>query len=189
MRSELGIHPLLGERYSPRAFADRGIPDEGLERLMEAARWAPSSRNEQPWRFLVTRRGGEGHPELLSTLDASNRRWAHKAPVLVLCLVQRLFSRLGVENLHARHDLGLAVAQLTTQATSMGLGLHQLGGFDPQGARAVFGIPEDYDLVSVLAIGFPGEADDLPEDLRDRETHHSARKPLTEIVWHGRYRG
>lgn len=189
MRSDLDINPLLGERYSPRAFSDRELTDEELDLLFEAARWAPSSRNEQPWRFLVTKRGGAGYDALLASINASNARWADKAPVLVLCLATRGFQRLGVANHHARHDLGLAVSQLTLQATALGIGLHQLGGFNAAGARDAFGIPEEYDLVSVLVVGFPGDPNDLPEDLREREITHSGRKPLTEIVWRGAFPG
>ncbi|HRH70720.1 MAG TPA: nitroreductase family protein, partial [Flavobacteriales bacterium] len=161
-RSDLPLHPVLNERYSPRSFSDRPVTDAELELVLEAARWAPSSMNEQPWRFLVTRRGGEGHADLLSALDHSNLVWAEKAPLLVLAMVHRTLSRNGQENFHARHDLGSAVAQLTVQATAMGMGLHQLGGFRAAVARSAFDIPAEFDLVSVLAIGFPGAAEVLP---------------------------
>jgi len=189
MRSPLGVHPLIGERYSPRAFSDRAPTDGELELVLEAARWAPSSRNEQPWRFLVARRGGEGHAELLAALIESNRRWADKAPVLVLNMVRRAFARDGQENFHAHHDLGLAMGQLTAQATALGMGLHQLGGFDAEAARSAFAIPGGLDLVSVTALGFPGDPAELPEDLREREARRSTRLPLAEIVHHGRYAG
>ncbi len=188
-RSPLAIHPLLNQRYSPRAFADRPVLEADLELVLEAARWAPSSRNEQPWRFLVTHRDAEGHAELLAALNESNRRWAHHAPVLILCMVQRNFERLEVPNHHAWHDLGLAIAQLTLQASAQGMGLHQLGGFDPDIARERCGIPDTVDLVTIIALGYPGDASALPEDLRVRETNHSPRKPLEELVHMGRFRG
>jgi nitroreductase len=188
-RSPLPIHPLLGRRFSPRAFADKPVTDEELELMLEAARWAPSSRNEQPWRFVVARRGEEGHADMLASLLESNRRWADKAPVLVLCLVRRDFERLAMPNLHAWHDMGLAIASLTFQATELGIGLHQLAGFQPDLARSSFGIPETYDLVSVLALGHTGSPDLLPPDLRDRELAKTTRHPLDEIVHHGRFRG
>jgi nitroreductase len=188
MRSELAIHPLLGERYSPRAFSDRDVTEEELVLLMEAARWAPSSRNEQPWRFLVTRRGGEGHHGLLDSLNPGNARWAEHAPVLVLVLANALFQRDGSPNLHAWHDTGLAVSQLTVQAMALGMGVRQLAGFDADKARSAFGIPSEFDAVSVLAIGYPGDPHTLPEDLREREMQRSPRKPLGEIVHRGAFR-
>ncbi len=187
-RSELPLHPVLNERYSPRAFSDRPVTDAELELVLEAARWAPSSMNEQPWRFLVTRMGAEGHADLLSALNHSNQVWANKAPVLVLTMVHRTLSRNGQENFHARHDLGSAVAQLTVQATALGMGLHQLGGFQAHIARTVFGIPEEYDLVSVLAMGFPGEVEMLPAELREREARKTPRRSLTELVSYGRFK-
>ena len=118
-RSDLPVHPVLNERFSPRAFSDRAITDAELELVLEAARWAPSSMNEQPWRFLVTRKGGDGHAELLAALNPSNQVWADKAPVLILNLVHRTVSKNGQENYHARHDLGLATAQLTASSSSV----------------------------------------------------------------------
>jgi len=188
-RSVLPVLPIINERFSPRAFSERVVTDAELELVLEAARWAPSSMNEQPWRFLVTRRGGTGHAELLGSLNTSNQVWADKAPVLILNMVQRTLSRNGQENFHARHDLGLATAQLTAQATELGMGLHILGGFHADAARAAFGIPEVYDLVSVIALGFPGDPGTLPEHLKERELHHSPRRPLTELVHYGRFNG
>lgn len=187
-RSELSLHPILNGRFSPRAFTERDVTAAELELVIEAARWAPSSMNEQPWRFLATRRGGEGHAELLATLAPSNAIWADKAPVLILAMVKRTFTRNGQENNHARHDLGLAIGQLTAQATALGMGLHQLGGFSPDAARSAFGLDADLDLVSVLVLGFPGDPNDLPDNLRERELTRSARRPLSEILHLGRLR-
>ena len=188
-RSDLSLHPILDGRFSPRAFAERDVTDAELELIVEAARWAPSSMNEQPWRFLATRRGGEGHAELLASLASSNAVWADKAPVLLLAMVKRTFTRNGHENYHARHDLGLAIGQLTAQATALGMGLHQLGGFSPDAARSAFGIDQDLDLVSVIVLGFPGDPNELPDNLRERELNRSTRKPLAEILHRGRISG
>ncbi|MBP7408972.1 MAG: nitroreductase family protein [Flavobacteriales bacterium] len=187
-RSELDIHPVINERYSPRAFSDRTVTDHELELLLEAARWAPSSMNEQPWRFLVTRRGGEGHGELLDALNPSNQRWADKAPVLILVMAKRSLSRNAQENHHARHDVGMATAHLSAQATALGMGLHILGGFHADVARKAFSIPEGMDIVSVIVLGFPGTLEQLEPDLRDREARRSPRKPLEEIVSYGRFK-
>lgn len=188
-RSDLPVHPVLNERFSPRAFSDRAITDAELELVLEAARWAPSSMNEQPWRFLVTRKGGDGHAELLAALNPSNQVWADKAPVLILNLVHRTLSRNGQENYHARHDLGLATAQLTAQATALGMGLHILGGFNAEMVRTAFEIPDTCDIVSVIALGFPGDPESLPEHLKQRELQHSPRRPLSELVHYGRFNG
>ncbi len=188
-RTALDVHPLLAERYSPRSFNERDITEEELDLVLEAARLAPSSMNEQPWRFLVVRKGGEGYEAMLASLMESNRVWADKAPVLILNMTSRTFARNGLPNVHAWHDLGLAIAQLTVQATALGMGLHQLGGFHPEAARAAFGIPEDLDLVSIVALGFPGGPDQLPENLRQRESNRSPRRPLAELAWRGRVGG
>lgn len=181
-RSALALHPVLNERYSPRAFRERDLSEDELDLLLEAARWAPSSMNEQPWRFLVARKGTKGHAELLATLVPSNAVWADKAPLLILTMVQRTFQRNGQPNIHAWYDLGGAVASLTTQATALGMGVHQLGGFSAPAARERFAVPEELDLVCVLAVGFPGDAAMLPDQLRAREEQRSPRKPLSELV-------
>lgn len=188
-RTALGVHPILAERYSPRSFSDRDVTEAELELVLEAARLAPSSMNEQPWRFLVVRKGGEGYEALLAVLMESNRVWADKAPVLILNMASRTFARNGLPNVHAWHDLGLAIGQLTAQATALGMGLHQLGGFFPDRAREAFGIPEEMDLVSVIALGFPGDPQQLPDNLRERELKRSPRRPMAEVVWRGRVGG
>jgi len=188
-RSVLPLHPVIGARYSPRAFCERDVTDDELRLVLEAARWAPSSMNEQPWRFLVVRRGGEGHADLLACIAPSNSIWADKAPVLIVNMVHRQFARNGHENFHARHDLGLALGQFTAQATAMGMGLHLLGGFDAQATRSAFRIPEVYDLVCITVLGFPGDPGSLPENLRTRELNRSTRKDLDELVHYGIFKG
>lgn len=188
-RTDLDVHPLIAHRYSPRSFTAREVTDGELEIVLEAARLAPSSMNEQPWRFLVTRNGERGHDELLSTLLLGNRIWADRAPVLILNMTSTKFMQDGRPNDHARHDLGLAIAQLTIQATALGMGVHQLGGFMPEKARELFEIPEDLDAVSVIAMGFPGDAEQLNEPFRTRELARSPRRPLNELVWHGKLPG
>jgi len=187
-RSELRIHQMLNDRYSPRAFSDRDVTDVELELVLEAARWASSSHNEQPWRFLVTRKDQDGHAALLDSLWSMNRSWADKAPILILNMVQRNLAYNDEENYFARHDLGGALAQLTAQATSMGMGLHQLAGFHSDQARQAFQIPEALDVVSVLALGFPGNADMLGEPYRGRELKRTHRRPLKDLVYLGRYK-
>lgn len=183
-QDEPAIHPLLAERYSPHAFQDRPVPEEALVRLLEAARWAPSSFNEQPWRFLVGRRsdGSGTWEQIFATLAEGNQAWAQHAPVLVLAAAKRTFAFNGEENPHAWHDVGLAMAQLTVQATREGLGVHQMAGFDGEQARERFGIPEDLEPVSVTAVGYPGDPSQLTEELRERAEGPSEREPLAEVA-------
>ena len=188
-RSVLPVLPIINERFSPRAFSERVVTDEELELVLEAARWAPSSMNEQPWRFRYALRGEAGYEAMLASLNPSNQLWADKAPVLMLNLVHRTLSRNGQENYHARHDLGLATAQLTAQATELGMGLHILGGFNAEMVRTAFEIPDTYDIVSVIALGFPAGPEGLPEHLKQRELQHSPRRPLSELVHYGRFNG
>ena len=181
------LHPLLAHRRSLRALGGDRVPDAVLTRLIEAARWAPSSRNEQPWRFVVVRReDSSAHAAAADVLTHRNRLWAPQAPLLMLGLA-RLTLGDGKPNLHAHNDLGQAVAHLTVQAMAEGLAVHQMGGFDRVGAREVFGVPENCEPMVMLAVGYPGEAADLPEELRAQETAPRARRPLGEIAFEGRF--
>lgn len=173
-----GIHELLAERWSPREFEARPVEPSKLVQLFEAARWAPSSYNAQPWSFIVaTRENAEAYNRLLSTLMDANQKWAKQAPVLILAVTRLNYTHVDHPNRHAYYDLGQAVANLTVQATALGLRLHQMGGFDPQAARELFAIPAGHEAVSVLALGYqPGQ----PADLAAR-----TRKPLAEFVFDG----
>ena len=182
------IHDLLAARWSPRAFADRSVEPATLGSLFEAARWAPSSFNEQPWCFAVARReDGEGFARLASCLLEGNARWATKAPVLGLSIAALQFKRNGKPNRHAWHDVGLAVGGLLVQAQALGLGVHQMAGFDPARARAALAIPADHEPVAMMAIGYPGAAASLPEELAERERAPRSRKPLASFVFGARF--
>ncbi|MEO7650507.1 MAG: nitroreductase family protein [Bryobacteraceae bacterium] len=177
----LPIHPLIRERWSPRAFTDQQVPSGKIRLLLEAARWAPSSSNEQPWSFLIANRGTdpEGHASLLSCLVPGNAVWAHRAPVLILAVARLAFERNGRDNRHALYDTGQSVALLSVQATALGLAVHQMAGFDGTKAREVFAIPEGYDPVAAIAIGYPGGPELLTEPLQKRETAPRERRPVT----------
>ncbi len=182
------IHPLLAERWSPYAFADRPVSEADLRSLFEAARWAPSSYNEQPWRFIVARReDGPAFEDLLSCLVPTNQVWAKAAPVLALGIVSLRFERNGKENRAAVHDLGLAAGNLSIEATSRGLAVHQMIGIDPERARAFYAIPEDCEAWTGWAIGHRGDPDRLPESHRDRDRAPRQRKPLGELVFGERF--
>ncbi|MGH7382058.1 MAG: nitroreductase family protein [Candidatus Methylomirabilales bacterium] len=182
------IHELLRERWSPRAFADRMVEPEKLRSLLEAARWAPSSFNEQPWSFIVAIKEHPGEYErLLSCLVEGNVRWAQHAPVLMLSVAKLVFERNQKPNRHAFHDVGLAVENLVIQGMVLGLFVHQMAGFHADRAREVYGIPEGYDPVAAMAIGYLDDPGRLPDDLREREVAPRIRKPLESFVFSGQW--
>lgn len=182
------ILDLLRRRWSPRAFADRLVEPEKLRGLLEAARWAPSSYNEQPWSFLVaTKDDPENFQRLLSCLVEGNQAWAQFAPVLMISIARLNFAQNGQPNRHAFHDVGLAAENLVIQAMALDLMVHQMAGFYPDKAREVFRIPPGYEPVAAIAVGYPGEPDRLPEKLRQRELAPRTRKMLREFVFGGEW--
>jgi nitroreductase len=182
------IHDLLSRRWSPYAFADRDVPADDLRALFEAARWAPSANNEQPWCYLVAVRSDTGAFErLLSCLVEANQLWARHAPVLALGIVRETFARNGESNATALHDLGLAAGNLLTEATARGLAVHQMAGILPDRARDLFAIPDHSRALTALAIGYAGDPASLPERLRERDLAPRTRKPLAGFVFGGRW--
>ncbi len=179
-----GVLPAIHERWSARSFDGREVSAEVLEKVFEAARWAASSGNEQPWRFVVGLRGSETFRKLLESLGGFNREWAGRAAALILGTAATRFSRNGAENRFALYDLGAAAANLTLEAAALGLTTHQMGGFDQEAARKALGIPAEYALGAVIALGYRGEPAELGnESLIERETTPRTRKPLSEIVF------
>ncbi len=186
--TKVPVHDLIGRRWSPRAFSERPVESEKLLSLLEAARWAASSSNEQPWSFLVaTREDVQNHENVLSVLVESNRVWAGKAPVLILTFAHSQFDKTGKPNRHAFYDVGQAAANLSIQATALGLVAHQMGGFSVEDARARFAVPKDWEPVSVVAVGYLGNPDSLPEKLREREIARRQRRPLDSFVFSGKW--
>ena len=183
--TEHPTHELFERRWSPRAFAARPVEPEKLRSLLEAARWAASCFNEQPWSFIVAAKEAEGdaYERLLGCLTESNARWAGRAPVLMISVARLTFARNDKPNRHAFHDTGQAAAHLALQATALGLAVHQMAGFDVSKAREQFNIPEGFDPVAAIAVGYPGDPEDLPEDLRARELAPRTRRPLEEFVF------
>ena len=180
------IHDLLRHRWSPRAFSDKPVSPDILRSLFEAARWAPSSNNEQPWAFLVaTRDDPQNHAKMLSTLVEFNQGWAKHAPVLSIAVSEMAFERTGKPNRNAFYDTGAAVADLSLEATSRGLFVHQMAGFDPQKASELFEIPSSWEPIAAFVIGYPGDPESLPDSLRQRETAPRERKPLASFVMAG----
>jgi len=178
-----GVLPLFHQRWSPRSFADREVSPALLQKVFEAARWAASSYNEQPWRFFLGRRGDETYAKIFESLGEFNQKWAQTAPVLILGVAKTRFSHSGAENRVALFDLGAASSYLTLQAAALGLATHQMAGFDPEKARKLFGIPAEYATGSVIALGYQGEPAALEDErLIQQETAARTRKPLGEIV-------
>ncbi|WP_237151162.1 nitroreductase family protein [Pontibacter actiniarum] len=181
------IHTLIEQRWSPRAFSDRPVREEQLEALFEAARWAPSAMNEQPWRFIyATSDNRESFERLANCLVAGNS-WAKNAAALFITVAKKSYDFNGNPNGHAWHDVGLATGNLLLQATDLGLHVHLMGGFDAAKAREVLGIPEGFEPVSMGAVGYVGEPESLPENLRERELAPRVRKPLNELVFKGHW--
>jgi nitroreductase len=180
------VHEFIRERWSPRAFSEKPVPAEVLRSLFEAARWAPSSNNEQPWAFIVaTKEDHAVHAKLVSTLVEFNQAWAKHAPVLAIAVSELAFARNGHPNRNAFYDTGAAVSDLTTEAVSRSLLVHQMAGFDPHKAIELFSIPSGWEPISAFAIGYPGDHQSLPETLRERELAPRTRKPLADFVMSG----
>jgi nitroreductase len=180
------VHEVIRQRWSPRAFADTPVSAETLRSLFEAARWAPSSSNEQPWSFLVaSEEDAAEHERLVSCLVDGNQVWAKHAPVVGIAVSELAFARNGRPNRNAFYDTGAAMADLTTEATARGLFVHQMGGFEPQKTRELYSIPSGWEPIAAFVIGYPGDLQSLPENLRERELAPRTRKPLTEIVMSG----
>jgi nitroreductase len=178
------IHDLIAQRWSPYAFADRDVSEEDLRSLFEAARWAASSYNEQPWSYIVaTKASHEDFGRLLSCLVEGNQVWARAAPVLALGCTSLYFAFNGQPNAAAVHDLGLASASLTFEATARGLSVHQMIGILPDRARELYRIPEGVQPLTGLAIGYAADPGTLPEKYRERDLTPRTRKPLAEFVF------
>lgn len=186
--TDFPIHELIRDRWSPRAFSSKPIERAVLASLFEAARWAPSSSNEQPWGYLVaTKNDIENFAKAISVLVEFNANWAKEAQVLAIAVSSLTFHANGTPNRNAFYDTGAATALLCVEATARGLAVHQMAGFDPAKAKQVFGIPEGWEPIAAIAIGYPGDPQSLPDKLRDREVAPRTRKPLTEFVMSGHW--
>jgi len=180
------IHDLIRKRYSPRAFSDRPVEFDKLHSLFEAARWAASCFNEQPWSYLVAlKQNSEDFARMLACLVPKNQQWAASAPVLMISVAQLQFAGNAKPNRHAFHDVGAASAFLTLQATALDLYVHQMAGFDVARARETYSVPATAEPVAAIAVGYLADLDALPEEQRRRELTPSARKPLADFIFSG----
>jgi nitroreductase len=182
------IHDLIRDRWSPRSWADKPVDHKVLASLFEAARWAPSSYNAQPWSYIVATKD---HPQefskMLGVLVEFNAGWAKNAPVLALAVAHLNFKHNGAPNRNAFYDTGAATALLALEATADGLAVHQMAGFDAVAAKREYNIPQEYEAIAAFAIGYPGDPQALPDKLRDGETAPRTRKPLSEFVMSGHW--
>jgi nitroreductase len=178
------VHALIRSRWSPRAFSDKEVPAGDLAAILDAARWAASSYNEQPWRFIVaTKQDPEAYQKLLGLLLPFNQAWAKTAPVLILMAAKKTFTHNHTPNKYALHDTGAALANLFLQATALGLHAHGMAGFDYDRARSELKIPDDYETAAFVALGYAGSPDQLPDAQKKSELGPRSRKPLSEIVF------
>jgi nitroreductase len=183
------IEELLRRRWSPRAFVERLVEPEKLASMFEAARWSASCFNEQPWNFIVATRDDQAEfARLLSCLVEGNQAWAARAPVLMVSVARLNFAQNDKPNRTAIHDVGLATAHLILQAMALGLFVHPMAGFYPDKVRELYGVPDGYEPVVAIAIGYPGDPATLSESLSQRELAPRTRKAQEEFTFRGRFR-
>ena len=180
------VHPIIAARWSPRALDPTGeVPEKSLRAMLEAARWAPSNGNTQPARYLIGRRGDDTYERIFGVLSRGNKNWAGAAPVLMLACAVTVNEKGAIP--HAEYGVGLASENLVLQAVAEGLVAHQMGGFSPDAARAVFSLPDDIRPLAVIAVGVLGSPDLLPEDMRPKEINPRRRLPLDKIAFTGEW--
>lgn len=179
------VLPVIEQRWSPRSFAGRDVEQEKLRSAFEAARWAPSCFNEQPWRYVVARRSEREAFERLAGCLRPGNSWAKSAPVLILSVAAEDFSANGKPNRHAVHDVGLATAHFVLQATALDLVVHQMAGFDRDLAREAASVPAGFEPVTMMAVGYPGKPEALSEELRQKDLAPRKRRPQSEFVFGG----
>jgi nitroreductase len=173
----------LKQRWSPRAFSDKKIESHKLKAVFEAARWAMSGYNAQPWRFIVGIKGDSNYENVLQSLNEWNQNWAKSAPVLILVVGEKIASFNGKENNTFKYDCGAAAAMLTVQASALDLYTHQMGGVLPEKAREIFNIPAEFEVLTGMALGYMGQLDRIDESFHQEETKPRTRKNLNEIVF------
>lgn len=181
------LHEILESRWSPRAFNGEKIGKEKLQRLFEAARWSPSASNEQPWFFIIGEAGDPTYQMIFDSLVEFNQMWVKTAPVLMLAICKKTSAKTGKANDWCRYDVGQSVAHLTFQASYEGLFVHQMGGFDTEKSRKLFLIPDDYEAVTAIAVGFIGDYQLLDPRLQKSELAERERKNSVEFVFSNKF--
>lgn len=188
-RTDHSILSTIALRWSPYVWEDRPVEPAKLKSLFEAARWAPSSYNEQPWEYVIGIKGkGQGFEKILSCLVEFNQGWAKHVPVLAISVAAVKFRKNDKPNVHSWHDVGLASSLLCLQAVELGLAVHQMAGFDHDKAHEVLGIPDGYETVAAIAIGYAGDVSDAQdEEAAKRDSTERSRRPITEFVHEGEW--
>lgn len=184
------IHELIANRWSGRAYdASQGVSQEQVISLLEAARWAPSCFGDQPWRYVVCNKADnlQAWQAAFDCLVPGNQSWAVNAPVLLLICADTLFSHNDKPNKWAPYDTGAATENLCLQATALGLMAHQMGGFDADKARATFNVPERYQILAMVTVGYQADVESLTGETKERETAARSRKPLNELFFNGQW--
>lgn len=185
MNRDIGydILPQISTRWSMRSFSNEPVLPKEYLPLFEAARWAPSCFNEQPWKFIIADTP-ESHEKVAGVLTDSNKIWASKAPLLIVLCAVKVFAANGKDNYWNRFDSGTAWGYFSIEAEKRGLAAHAMGGFDKDKAIRIFELPADIEPITIIALGKPGKKDSLPPDLRERE-NPGLRKPLSSILFYG----
>jgi len=180
------VHKLITDRWSPRAFDKRTVDFDKIQLLFEAAKWAPSARNAQPWRFIFATNEMSDYKVLIDLMSEANQSWATTAPLLVMPLAQVISTYKNRPNRLAFYETGMAVGNLLTQATAMGLMVHQLSGYDEERAKEILVIPTRYEPMSILAIGYKGEPAKLPSDVAAWEKRERTRLEMSKFLVQGK---
>jgi len=181
--TNVDIHPLLTRRYSPRAFMDKNVEASKIQKLIEAARWSPSASNEQPWRFVIGIKGKDKIFDIIfQSLVEFNQIWTKTVPVMIVICAYKLSSKTGKENPYKYYDTGQAAAHMSIQAMEEGLWTHQMGGFDKEKLHTDLNLPPEIEILALMAVGYQGEMDHLPENFQKMEKSGRTRKNVDELV-------
>ncbi|QLE02609.1 nitroreductase family protein [Galbibacter sp. BG1] len=182
------IYALLKMRWSPRVFKEEKLPENEVKQLFEAARWAPSSFNRQPWRFIYAEKGSDAYDKIVGCLSDFNKSWVTNAPLLAITAYKEKTEE-GDENFHALHDLGLAVGNICVQAQYMNIGVHQMAGIDWKKAQKEFKIPDGFHVSTAIAFGYyGGDFEKLNEELLEMETKERERMPQEDFAFEGSWK-
>jgi nitroreductase len=186
-KNKYPVNEISRIRWSPRAFADRPVEKEKLQSIFEAARWSASSSNQQPWRYMIGFKNDLTWKKIFEILDDWNQKWAHNAPVFLLSIGRKKTEKSSRDNFHYAYDTGQSVVHMTYEAMNQGLFVHQMGGFDKEKASALFGIPEVFQPLTVIVIGYLGDPETLLEEYKKTELEPRKRKDFDELVFSGMF--
>jgi len=182
--TQFPINNLLEKRWSPRAFSDKAVEEDKLKKVFEAARWSASCFNEQPWRFIIGVKDKDNtYDNIFNTLVVGNQIWCKFAPVLVLLAAKKNFTYNGKPNNWSTYDLGQAAAYISVQATAEGLHVHQMAGFNQSKVRVMFSVPEDFEIITAMAIGYIGDPEILPDELKKSELAERKRNQMNSQLF------